>query len=317
LLDGATLLTIDGTNAAYGTAGGGSGSAAGVLTLLKTGFPNGAGTWNAVPGMTVCLAGPSGLFTGSTLNAVNGNGIVLRLYEDSTYLYIVTSIPFATLPSWANGQIYFFRLGPVKMQHCYMGCSDLVRQASAATDMGLDYWEYRKFSFGGVNNGSFAYISALYGNLTQVTVTPVQVGSAAGASISLIFATFDSTNNFVQDSPSLTIKIIVGLAGKRVITQGAFSNPQTGDLITINGTTITSTGLPTGKVVGGRVGIESLLINTAGITSGNTTSPVYIVELQFECGIARKVFTSNFDLVAFNSVTGFNDTAFGTTGFLP
>ena len=128
LLDGANLLTIDGTNVAFGTAGAGGGSAGGVLTILKSAFSLGIGIWNAVPGMTVNLtANVSGasLFTG-----VTGNGVVLQTFEDATYVYIVTTLPFATLPAWSNSKIYFFHNSGGKFIRC-VG-SDTVRQASAA-----------------------------------------------------------------------------------------------------------------------------------------------------------------------------------------
>lgn len=310
LLDGSQTETIDGTNVAFGTAGGGAGSLAGVLTILKSAFPSGTGLWNAVPGMTVNLtaAGNGGtvLFTGATSNAINGNGVVLRIYEDATYYYIVTSLPFTTLPAWSNNKIILFRLAQAKFIRCTG--SDTIRQASAANDNNLNYWEYLQISLGGsYQTEAFNYQSQFYGALTKLIVTPLQVGSAAGAFITITINTYDSTASFAEDtSNGLVVKIVVGLPGQRVITIGAFANAQTGDTVTVAGSVVTSSGLPTHKVLGGIPQIAS-----SSVTYGATTSPMVLIEFFFDCGLVRKLIPTNFDS------SGTNALSFATTGLLP
>ena len=311
LVDGSDVLTIDGTNVAFGTAGLGPGSAAGVITILRsyTNTTLGLEAWATVPGATVCLAGPSGLYTGSTLNAVSGDGVVLSLSQDPTYVYIQTTLPFATLPAWANGNIFMFRNQGADFLPGCDGC-DTVRQAVLAYRKGLKYWEYKKFIIGGSSATVLIYINTLYGNLTQVVVTPKQIGSAPGAFATLSFNTYNSGSNFAADSGGMAIKIIVGVAGQRVITQGAFVGNQTGDTVTVGGSVVTSTGLPTGRVLAGINGVESLQINLTGVTVGPTTSPMFEVELYLEGGYCRKVFPVNYD-------GGGVTLAFATIGQLP
>jgi hypothetical protein len=273
-------------------------------------FPDGIGIWNAVPGMTVCIAGGSlNVLTSSYNNAVQGGGVVTRVYPDANglYIYIVTTLEFTTLPSWAtNSKIYFFRNKGAKFIGCD-GC-DAVRQASLAYDNRKDYWEYFQYIIGGVYSSVLSFTSQFYGNLVQAIITPIQIGSAPGAFIQIGFSSFNSASNFAQDSGGIVLKIFVGVAGQRVLTQSAATtiiNSGAGDEILLALSPVSA--LPTGRVVGGYTG-SSASMNSTGVTSGTTTSPMAMIELFFETGIIRK------KIPVLSDKSGNNNLVFGITG---
>ena len=78
---GGSAINSSGSQSGVQMAGFGAGSGPGVITLNKANFPfgGGVGIWSAVPGMTVNLTATNGLFTGSSLNTVQGNGVILSL----------------------------------------------------------------------------------------------------------------------------------------------------------------------------------------------------------------------------------------------
>ena len=277
-----------------------------MLTVNKSTFPFGGavGVWNAVPGMTVNLLGPGGIFTGAFSNQVNGNGVVTAIFEDATYYYIRTTLNFATLPAWSNGQIYLFHNQGAVFKDCTG--SDIVRQASEAYRKGLDYWEYRKYTIGGIVSNSLSFISQVYVALTQVICTVLDPGVNANASVTLNFGTSNSASNFATDSGFTSIKFVVGLWGQRIVTQAAFTNPQTGDSVQYNGGSASAQPLPAGRVVASTLSIGTA--NFAGTTVGN---PIVVIELFFDTGIIRKVIPVQYD------TTGTNNTVFGITGQLP
>jgi hypothetical protein len=303
---GGSAINSSGSQSGTQMAGFGSGSGPGVIAVNKSTFPFGfaIGAWNAVPGMTVSLLGPGGIFTGASSNQVHGNGVVTAISEDATYYYIATTLNFATLPAWANGQIYLFHNQGAVFKDCTG--SDVVRQASEAYKKGLDYWEYKKYTLGGVVSNSLSFISQVYGALTQVICTVLDPGVNANALVQLTFGSFNSASNFATDSGGTTIKFVVGLWGQRTVTQAAFTNPQTGDSVQFNGGSASAQPLPPGRVVSSVLSIG--MSNFAGTTVGN---PIVIIELFFDCGIIRKVIPVQYD------ITGANNTVFGIAGQLP
>jgi hypothetical protein len=86
LLDAIVTRSIDGTNLSF---------ANGIFSVLKS-AGTGAGLFGAVPGQTLTLFGPSGVFVGDA-----GTGVILSVTEDSTYLYVTTSLSgYVTVPQW-------------------------------------------------------------------------------------------------------------------------------------------------------------------------------------------------------------------------
>jgi hypothetical protein len=288
LVDGSYHGTIDGIKVSFSN---------GVLSILKSAFSAGVGHWNAVPGMTVNLTAAGNLFTGAA-----GNGVVLRIYEDSTYVYIATTLPFATLPEWNNKGIFLFRNSGAKFIRCTG--SDSIRTASIAFDKGLEYWEYKQYIISGHSTTTRSFISQVYGTLVKITVTPIHTGSDPGAYISIGFDTRDSLSNFAADSGGTVIKIVVGVEGKRVITRGKFTGAHPGDAITVGGA-------PTPYLPANRVVNSEFVIDSGGHKTDNYQAPTVMVELQFDCGIARKVIPVNFD------VSGASHPVMPTTGLLP
>jgi hypothetical protein len=317
-IDGGSPQTIDNaTKVFWGTAGPGAGSTAGVITLVLANFTAGIGQWNMFPGSTFCLLGTNLLYTGSTLNATSGDGVVLRMYQDptNTYAYIVTDrTDLATLPSWCptTNNIYIFRNQSASFNRC-SGC-DGVRQASAAYERkdaqgnNLEYGQYKKFIIGGGSATQMQFINSVYGNLTQVTVTPRRIGSAAGAFVSIVLATYNSGSSFAADSGNMTIKTVIGIAGQRIFTQTAnLVGAQSADAVTYNGGTVTgaSAQLPVGRVVGGYSGSE-LVIQMSGVNA--TAPPEFIIELFFDTGICRAVVPVQLDTSGYSVFPVFNST---------
>jgi hypothetical protein len=71
-----------------------------------------------------------------------------------------------------------------------------------------------------------------------------------------------------------------------VITQSIFAGQTGSDGITVGGAA--SSYLPANRVVGGE-----WIFSAANYTANNYQAPMFLVELQFDCGIARKLFPVN------------------------
>ena len=237
--------------------------------------------WSVVPGMTVNLTASDNLFTEAT-----GNGVILKIYEDSTYFYIVTTLPFATLPAWSNKKILLFRNSGAKFIRCTG--SDPIRAASIAFDKGLEYWEYKRYILGAHFADNLHFKNEIYGSLSQITVTPIQLGSEDGAYINLTFNTFNSASDFVRDSGGTVVRIVVGAGGQRIITHNTFTGAQRGDAITVGGEA--SAYLPINRVVN-----SEFFVDAGGYAADNYRAPVIMIELWLDCEIARKVIPVNFD----------------------
>ena len=138
-------------------------------------------------------------------------------------------------------------------------------------------------------------------------MTPLQVGAAPGAILTIQLPTYNAGSNFTADAfPGLQINVVIGVAGQRVITQSTFGGQQSGDGITVGG--VASNFLPTNRIVGGFTS-ASLALNSTGVTSSNWQSPMVMVELQLDCGIVRKQIPVGFDTQ--------NDVLFAAAGLLP
>ena len=96
-----------------------------------------------------------------------------------------------------NGQIYLFHNQGASFKDCTG--SDVVRQASAAYAKGLDYWEYKKYTLGGVGPNGLPFIGQSYGALTQVICTVLSPGTNANATMQITFSTLNSASNFAAD----------------------------------------------------------------------------------------------------------------------
>jgi hypothetical protein len=294
IYDGSTTFQINGTSVTY---------ANGTITVVKSDFSS-VQAYNAVPGMTGNFPATATGYTNGLFSDYLGNFEVVNVREDSTNYYIDTTGP-ASLPTWASGYVTLFHANTIKFENC-RGCNN-ARQASAASDAdGVngsrpDYWEYKEFPFSGAaGNYLHDYQQFFYGTLVKVVVEVENPGTATNAQIVIDFATYQTNNltggNFTRDSPDLQITIVVGVvagAGPdavRTITQGSFVNNQTGDAITCNGSTITSTGLPTKRVVG-----QTMTITPSNFSTSNDAAPRFIVKMWFDCGRVRKAYSTVFD----------------------
>ena len=111
-------IAIDGTNVSY---------ANGTFAVLKAGALY---LWGIPPGTILNLiAAAHGAHSGNL-----GTGVVVRIYEDATKVYFETTLPYATLPAWANGDVSFKRNGRLTAFNV-TGCLAL-EQASAACAAG-------------------------------------------------------------------------------------------------------------------------------------------------------------------------------------
>jgi hypothetical protein len=194
---------------------------------------------------------------------------------------INTSLPFATLPTWATGKIWLFKVGPVTMRDC-TGL-DVIRLASDAAANGQRYFEYWRQIFTGVYGLDFQ--SGMSGALVSVECNVINPGSVSSATLALEIRTFNPASNFAPDTPGYTIITFnLGVAGKRIVTTTAFSGKTGTDGITVAGST--SSYLPTPRVVGAIIGT----LNTE--PGSNAVAPLFELTIITDCGLARKIVTT-------------------------
>ncbi len=283
--DGAVPFVADGTNIIY---------ANGVFSVLLTGT---AIPWGSfVPGSYISWVAPSG-FPGDT-----GVMRVLRTYQDATHINVVTDYPSATIPSWVvNNTFYHHRLNEVTFKSCTG--SDIIRQWSDACENGFRYFERKRLVFAGLTGGvSNGYSLDLAGTLTRVVANVIKpAGNSSATTMNVNWSTFDPASNFAADSGGLSFDINIGVAGKRVLTQSAFTGIVGTDAVKLGGSPITA--LPA-RVVGGQWNWFTLLFSP-------TLQQAFVMELimEYDCGQVRKLLPVQF--------AHGGDAIVGLTGLLP
>lgn len=264
-----TGTTFDGTNYSY---------ANGVIKSL----PNPGVVLSCAPGQQIVLRAAQGVILPNL-----SIGTVTRIFFDGTHINYVTTLPYATLPSWSNNTFSIIDCAALELHNCD-GC-DNMRMSSEATRRGFNEWEYLKYNFfGQCSKGNYSLItSALMLEMTFNVLQAIPSAAQAGAKfVMTAFVGLDNTTGAAFSGTPLQITINLNTAGKRVITPTGFSGQQTGDTITANG--VPQSVWPANFVTGGF---------TSAFSYDPTTIPanqnaVIEVILQNDVGAFRKTLTT-------------------------
>jgi len=256
---------VDGTNVSFSN---------GTFSVLKQ-F-SGLHAWGLVLGETVSLSGPMGIYTGDL-----GNGIVTRIYEDSTKVYFETTLPFASMPSWANGDVRLQRNWSSTYVNCH-GCN-AVSSLSQAAQRGKRWWESFSETFAGRTPASGSFINSPMGDLTRIRIDVVQASSVANSVLKIVCISPGAYVSAAMASPqSVEINIDATVTGVRDFTQTTLSGKATSDAVMLNG--VTQATLPVGRWYPG------LSWAYSGLTPINYPPyqlPIIKIELGFDAGFVR------------------------------
>lgn len=210
----------------------------GVFAVLKSGQVY---QWGVVPGSVLNITGPGNVFTG-----VMGNGVVTKIYEDSTKVYFETTLSYASLPAWATG-VMLLRNNQFSVRNCTG--NDPMVQMSEMTTRGLKLWENFHGYFDFKNNSSLSgSFGAIPGNLLTITVNVLQTTSVGGGifriTVNLLLTAGMTTGTATVP---LVLSIDATTAGLRTITQAAWTGKVGSDAMTLSGGAQAT--LPTGYIV--------------------------------------------------------------------
>lgn len=237
----------------------------------------------------------TGIAAGAVVNIVFPPFLVLSLPNTGTVsgaltltkptITITTTLTqFATLPSWATGSIYLFKVNEVVARKCIGDAS--IRQMSDANDVGQRYFEYRRFELAGITGTSMFVDNPTGCQLMEVDVNIVVPHTAANSTL-VINPTTVQTPSMTNDSGGTAITIRLDIAGTRKITQSEWVGYPVGaatlDHITVGGSA--SSYLPTGRIVG----------PTTAIAMPASSVAVGEVIMKFSAGIVRKPLTRQYD----------------------
>jgi hypothetical protein len=289
LYDAGTALAVDGTNVAY---------ANGTFTLLKS--SNMQQSWNCVVGQVIYLGANTDIYSAYLLADI-GVGYVLALREDATHLYIDTTLPFTTLPSWFF-KVGFLRDGAIRFENCTG--SDYVSLASEAARRGQNPREYYRYRFMGkfAQGGGWVYQK---GVLTGMKCNVRQVSPAAGTTLKINANVFDQTT--LAATGSIEFDFNCNIVGERVITQTAYTGKQSGDAITLNGT---QSFIPVGQIWNGQSNWFFINLNPSSYAFYQL--PIIDLELVFDLG---KIATLSYP--QYGDPAGGTNLIAGSTGQLP
>jgi hypothetical protein len=291
LYDAALLLAVDGTNVTY---------ANGTFTILKS--SNVQESWNCIIGQPIYLTANTDTYSGNVVSDL-GAGFVAALREDATYMYIDTTIQFATLPTWFE-KVGILREGAIRFENC-TGC-DPVNLASEACRRGKSPREYYRYLF----MGHFAQGGGWFthkGLLKSLRLNVRQVSPAANTIMQFQCNVFDHAT--LAFNGALMFNFNCNIAGERYITETTATGLQSGDTITLNG--VAQTYLPLGQIWNGQSQWYFGNLNP-------TTFPIYqcpIIDLEAEFDLG-KIGVASFPRYNWPDVTGQVIIA-GFTGQLP
>ena len=263
---GGTPIPIDGTNVIY---------ANGVFKVVKVQAY--ASQFGVTLGSMVNLTSAGGAFSGNI-----GTGIVTKISEDATYILIQTTLPYATLPSWATGGVWLNRHTNFSVINC-SGCDPIINY-NKLTAQGLNIWGNFDLLLTGwgtepAGRGTFGFLTDVVGNLTSVTVNVIQAYPSGGRGIlQFTWSAMDATT--MTGSTNYEIDIDLSVVGKRVFTQSALTGKVGADQVLYN--SVAQTTLKSGIwLIGG--GEWTYFLDTGNLT------PVPIVEftLVTDTGIIR------------------------------
>lgn len=198
---------------------------------------------HAVPGQILVLEANAST-AGPNYPGEQGIGFVLSISATASTFIITTTFPYATLPAWATGNVYFLTQGPSEFRNCTG--SDAVRVASEATKIGLPYFSRSRFSFAGLFAAAGNFLNGSGGAVSEITVDVIQPSTTGAAELALQFFTADATT-YVNDTGGTVVTINHGVKGKRVITTTSFTGKTGTDGITVGGAP--SSFFPTNRVL--------------------------------------------------------------------
>lgn len=255
-LTGGTNQNVDGVNVSF---------ANGTFTILKAGTQ--LTHWGLIEGLTCNLASTATGFSGDI-----GSGVVTALRDDAANVYVDTTLPFATLPPWASGAVRFSRTGDIRF-YGVTGCDD-ARHASYANSLGLREWEILTALFANTTatGGAFS-LNKWCGSITEITVNVRQASALAGAVFML--NSYMVSASTLSNQQEMTLKIDVTTAGKRVLSQAAWTNQAAADALTFGG--VNAKVLPAAQLITGL---------SWGLTA--KASPIIELKIKFDTGMYGK-----------------------------
>lgn len=285
-------LVVDGTNVTFSN---------GTFAVLK---PIGARyVWNIIPGQVINLAANIAGIGGATYSGDVGNGIVVAVREDSTRVFIDTTLPFAALPSWCTaGQVRIFKTGEVVIGGC--SGSDALRTQSEASRIGKSTRSFFRYRF----MGHYARSGGWWFHVGVVKAVRVNIRSPAPTAGLFYFQSynaFDATT--LTSSGLLNCAFDMTAVGLREINNTAFVGKKPGDSLVLNSVTLTA--FPVGMSLFGQTG---WFISWDPSTYANYQIPVFDLEVEFYEDMLSAPATAMFD-----EVTGTPQVIAGVTGNLP
>jgi hypothetical protein len=212
---------IDGTYLSYSN---------GTFKILKANITN--YFLGAVLGQVLWLGGgPGGRYVGDM-----ANGIVTALTEDNTYVYIETTLPYTSLPSWANGYVALQYTTNEEYSNCY-GC-DQALALSEATRRGKRWWEYLYKMLAGKEPQTRNFDFGLMGNVTEMRINVIQAATISDANLRITspYVYLVSSDGVTNVGPLVT-QIDLRVAGVRAFTQTALTGKTATDSVTLKNVT--------------------------------------------------------------------------------
>jgi hypothetical protein len=212
-------------------------------------------------------------FSGNVFSDI-GTGQVISLTEDSTHVFISTTLQFAATQAWFE-KVGILREGAITFENCTG--SDPVYLASEACRRGQNPRDFYRYRWMGVfaQGGGWFYHKGL---LTQLKLNVRQVSPAASTTLKIDCNVFDATT-LVLDGV-LEFAFNCNTAGERIITVGNYTGQQSGDTITLN--SVSKTSIPPGQIWNGQSQWFFQNLNPSGFSVYQL--PVIDMELTFDLG---------------------------------
>jgi hypothetical protein len=272
-------ITIDGTNISF---------ANGTFALLKASAN--LAQWGIVPGTLVNLTAPVFGHSGDL-----GTGVVTRIYEDATKLYIETSLPYGSLPGWADGKVTFKLNGRFTALNV-TGCRD-VEKASAACALGKHPSEYHEMLILNPASNGGNDVPDKFGTLVRARFDVIQASSIAGALVRFGSSRMPLTATMAAGSDKqMEIAIDCMVKGSRDFTTTTLTGKTTNDYVKIMDMDYTNvinlTALPADRwCIGGfyyAFGIDAALYAAWQL-------PILRVRWEFDQGLWTQILLSETD----------------------
>lgn len=283
-----TSLTIDGTNVSFGaasfTANNGASYvlAGGVFKFLIS--PGISGVVGFAIGTSFCLSvgvtGATSVFPGD-----QGVGHVVGLFQDATYIYVVTNRQDLTaLPSWAGNMAFFFNLARLKWPGS--SGSDIPRMGATADENGARDFEYYEFDITQIlgtttNLSETVYLSGEVYEVGCTVYGPGPSGNGSRINPSIVAAN-GASSYALYASSGLVLNINAEIAGTRILNTTGITGAQSGDTFQLGGSTITS--IPAQTFLG-----------SGTIFCGGSAGFIGSAKLWYKtrCGVVRTIPTHN------------------------